>query len=478
MGIRTRNSQELTVLSIADACRETGFSSGTAVGPVVLAARLERNDPPTTDGRANSIGFLINSDGTWLQVGTPEADLCIAQTGRAPTMASAVETNGFIAIEYARSGIRVMLNPASVAHLAVASLRPRLAVVELPVELTFPAVGRLSERSPSGAVAMQRIEALVTLHRDVALERFAQALPLIGRHPLSTLAISAGLYVISASGEWFSQDDQRLKAEIGFSDPTVDAIGYAVRNMGFIKFSISDPGLVTVALHPRNAEAAAAKSVAQRLERMDGRRFEIRYFEDQWKSEAFPTGAAAAAKIKDLCGIASEPQNRARWNLMTVTPAELSKAGNDPLLLMHQKWRVSFGNFGESVFAFAMRHGLLGRIILAGARRAEDDLVFRYIGDEFGTYMTEEFRFKAIGNSVLQQPDRDYGEWVNAAYKSVALAGTPRLDYIDVNLPVSKRGPWIRYERLLLPWKMPNGGVLVSMSSRITADQMLKPPSA
>jgi hypothetical protein len=251
-----------------------------------------------------------------------------------------------------------------------------------------------------------------------------------------------------------------------------------VRNMGFIKFSISDPGVVIVSLHPRNAEGAAVKSVARRLERMDGRRFEIRYLEDRWISEVFATGGAAASKIKSLGGIASDPPSRGRWNLMTVTPAELSKSDQDPLHLMHQKWRVSFGHFGDSVFAFALRHGLLGRVILAGARRAEDDLVFRYIGDEFGTYMTDEFRFKAIGNSVLQQPDRDYAEWINAAYKSVALAGTPRLDYIDVNLPVSKRGPWIRYERLLLPWKLPNGGVLVSMSSRITADQMLKPPAA
>jgi len=452
---------------------EPGGASGAAHAEPGPGAR--RGAQPDELG---PIAFLINADGTWLQLGTEEADHCIALTGATAAADSAFATSGFIQVEYGRSVVRIEFNPANTAEMALASLRPRLAVVELPVELAFRAVALSGERHSSGAAGLVRIDALVRPYREAAFARFAASVPIIGQNPVAMPGVGPGEYVVSDKGEWFRDNDPRLAEAVGFADPALDAIGYALRNMGFIKVTFREAGTVCIVLHPRNTEAAAVGSVTKRIETIDVGRFEIRYLgEEGWVSETHAGALAAATRLRKLCGIDAGARPRERWHLTTVTPAALAETGSEVLRLMHQKWRVSFGIFGESVFAFAMRHGLLGRLILAEAKRPGDDLIWRYIGDDFGTFFSEEFRFNAIGNSVREQPDRDYGQWVHAAYHSVVLTGAPRVDYIDAYLPGSARGPWIRYERLLLPWRLPTGETLVSVSSRIKSDRMLKRPA-
>jgi hypothetical protein len=466
------------------------FAVGMVKDTAIAGAEIGRVSADSQDGEAEngaaddrrgeeySIGFLIDTNGAWMQLGTPEADFCIAQTAVAPTLETAIDSDGFISAEFQKTLTRIELNPATVSHLALASLRPRLAVVDLPVVLTLRASGRSPEQLASGIAAMHRIETVVKAYGDLAFDRFAASVPIVGRHSARTPAIGSGLYVVSHAGEWFTEDDARLLDEIGFSDPAIDAIGYAIRNLGFVRVSFNKPGLVAIELHPRNCDPAAIQSVAKRIQTIDLGRFEVRHLvDDGWVADVFPTGTAAVAKIRALCGFEIEAKPRDRWHLTTVTPAALSEPGSDSLRLMHQKWRISFGAFSESVFAFAMRYGLLDRFLLAAARRPGDDLVFRYIGDDFRTFYSDEFRFNAIGKSITQQPDKEYGEWVNTAYKSVTLTGMPRVDYIDAYLPGSSRGPWIRYERLLLPWRMPTGEVLVSVTSRIKSDRMLKRPA-
>jgi hypothetical protein len=429
-------------------------------------------------GSVNSVAFLINADGLWLQLGTQEVERSLARTAFPPTLDNAIGSGGFIDIEYARDVVRVRLDPSAVARTALASLRPRLSVVGSPVALTFHPAEHPQETCASGALAMSRIEAVVKQYRDLGLEEIAGSIPLVGRHLSGAPTIDAGSYVISYRGEWLRETDPRLRSEIGFTDPKIDAIGYAVRNMGYVKVSFGDANVLTVAFHPRNAGAAAIQSVAQRIEGTAPKRVDLRHIGDEgWVSESFLNSTAAVRRMKTLCRIEAEAQPKDRWYLTSLTPADLVKEDANALRLMHQKWRISFGTFNESVFSFALQHGLLGRLILAGTKKQNSDLVFRYIGDDFGTFYSDEFRFNAIGNSILQQPDRDYGEWIGAAYESVAQSGVPRFDYIDAYLPGSSRGPWIRYERLLLPWKLPTGERLVSMSSRIKSDRMLMRPS-
>jgi hypothetical protein len=462
----------------SNANREVRPVAGPGFRPLVDEAGVASGAVVTRAETLRTLSFLITAEGTWLQLGTPDADASIARTRSEATLASAIERDGFIAIEYSKLIVRARLNPASVAPLALASLRPRLGIVNLPVGLQLHSDVRLAETCTSGAIAMQRIEARVKSCRELAGQSFQAPLLRAGGPPVGIPMLGAGSYVITQKGEWLRESDPRLAAEIGFADAKIDAIGFAVRNMGFVRVAFGDPGSLTIAFHPRNAEASAVNSLVKRVEAMTVKQIELRFLtEDKWLGEIFASGPEAMRRVRMLCGVDAGVKPRDRWHLTTVTPAELSKDDNDALRLIHQKWRISFGTFSESFFSFAMRHKLLDRFILLGANQPGDDLVFRYIGEDFGTFYSEEFRFNAIGKSAQHQPDKDYGEWVTSAYKAVALSGTPRLDYIDAYLPGSLRGPWIRYERLLLPWRLPQGGRLVSVASRIKADRMLTRPA-
>jgi hypothetical protein len=354
------------------------------------------------------------------------------------------------------------------------ALPQRPSIVDLPVALPFSPDTNAGEIAGSGVVAVRNIEAK---RKSRSLILPVAAAPPFSKGFADAPAIRTGSYVVSAIGEWFKESDQRLKNVIGLADPALDSIGYAIRNMGFIRLSHSNPHDVMITLHPRNGQSGAINSVTQYLGTLASGRFHVRHLgSDGWVSEILPDGASAAREIAALCDIEARATPQTRWYLTPVSLKTLSEGDGSPLKLMHQKWRISFGTFTESVFGFALRFNLLDRLILAGAKSGSNELAFRYIGDGMGTLHSEEFRFSAIGNSILQQPDKEYAEWVAAAYSDVAFSGVPRLDKIDAYLPGSLRGPWVRYERLLLPWTMPTGEVLVSMNSRITSDRMLGRP--
>jgi hypothetical protein len=118
---------------------------------------------------------------------------------------------------------------------------------------------------------------------------------------------------------------------------------------------------------------------------------------------------------------------------------------------------------------FAMQHGIFSRMMIAGVRKREPAPKFRYIGEGFAPLWGEAFTVSAIGEPIQNQPDKEYGAWVSRFYSEVAETARPRFDIVEVIVPKAQRGPWIRYERLLLPWRTPSGEVLVTLASTTLA---------
>jgi hypothetical protein len=428
----------------------------------------------------STIGFLIDATGAWLTRPSPEADWCISQTGPQATLESAMDSDGFVAIAFSHELVSVQLNPAAVTGMALASLRPRLAGLPLPIALTLRDPRPTTERHAYGAAAMDRIDAAAGQYQIAARQSLlgTPSEPAPASHGSAhggSAPLGIGDHVVAEDGSWHLAEDPLLLARIGFSDPKIDAVGYAVRNMGFLRVFLPASGELAIAVHPRAAAPAAVIAVAERLAGVEDRSVRVLRLEDRWVSQLHEDGTAAARALCELCGVSFAVPANDRWYLTPAKSADLSEDSADPLLLMQRKWRITFGRFSDSVLPFAIRHGLIDRLIIA-ARRRDDDLVFRFIGDGLATLFPDEFRFNAIGNDIADQPDKEYGAWVAQAYRDVAGSGVPRLEHIDAYLPGSARGPWIRYQRLLLPWRTP-GGVLVTMSSRITMERLLRRPT-
>src|SRR5205085_5370145 len=67
--------------------------------------------------------------------------------------------------------------------------------------------------------------------------------------PLTMLATPDGKWVFPNSAEFF--------AALGDSDPDYDAIAFAVKNLGFVKFQVLEQSLTEIALQPHRLQLPA-----------------------------------------------------------------------------------------------------------------------------------------------------------------------------------------------------------------------------
>ena len=288
--------------------------------------------------------------------------------------------------------------------------------------------------------------------------------------------------LVTSDGRWVLPGSEEFLAALGDPGPDYDAVDFAVRNLGFIKYQILDRLVTEIELHPRNVDPRALNAIEKQLAEPPTKLFRIKYLEDEWHSEIFASAEHTVARLRELCVPASAEPPSERFVTDLKDPDVLSGQAAMPLRFMAQKWRASFGAFDASVISFAIDRNLLSRLMIAGVGpRASDDPVFRFIGPGL-IAMGDSFHFDGIGGKLRNVPDQDYGDWVAQFYKAVATSGQPRYDHVTAQIKNpsdgSKPRP-IRYERLLLPWKAATSGeVLVTLvSNRLseTASPALAP---
>jgi hypothetical protein len=279
--------------------------------------------------------------------------------------------------------------------------------------------------------------------------------------------------LVTSDGRWVLEDSAEFLAALGDPDPDYDAPLFAVKNLGFIKFQILDRSVVEIELHPRNVQLPALLAVQQQLLSSQVGLFRVKYFDTAWRSEIMISSERAISRLSELCAPAFAPPPRERF---TSEPKDFSSLFSDegnPLRLLAQKWRVSFGYFDPTVISFAIDHQLLSRMMIAGVKTRATDPVFRFIGDGFKS-LDDGYPFHAIGEKIENLPDKDYGGWVSEFYKSVARTAQPRYDLVTAAIeaqPAAHKFFVTRYERLLLPWKTPSDEVLVTVVSKTVGEE-------
>ena len=81
--------------------------------------------------------------------------------------------------------------------------------------------------------------------------------------------------LVSPEGQWVLPGTSDFFAALGDPDPDYDAVAFAVRNLGFIKFEVIRQSVVEIELHPRNVELPALLAVQQQLLSSDQRLFRM-----------------------------------------------------------------------------------------------------------------------------------------------------------------------------------------------------------
>lgn len=276
--------------------------------------------------------------------------------------------------------------------------------------------------------------------------------------------------LVTPDGKWVSPNTTEFYAAFGDSVPDYDAVAFAVKNLGFIKFQTVEQSIVEIDLHPRNVELGALLATQQQILLSPIRLFRIKYFDTSWHSEISSSPEHTIERLSALCAPVYLPPTIDRFIVEKQNFSELFDNEESRLRPLAQKWRVSFGNFDPSIISLALRHELLSRLMIIGVRRHDPDPVWRFIGDGH-KWIGGQYQVSGVGEKVENMPDKEYGCWVNEFYKLVAASGEPRYDHITGMLQYEnesgKPRRFIRYERLLLPWKTPSDEVFVTMCSRV-----------
>lgn len=273
--------------------------------------------------------------------------------------------------------------------------------------------------------------------------------------------------LVSPDGQWLLPDSSEFLDILGDPDPDYDAVGFAVRNLGFIKFQMLHASLVEIEFHPHNIELPALLAVQEKLLSCSATLFRLKYLDTAWRSEISSSREHTVSRISEICAPVYQPPEIPRFHVEPRDYTALFTDEGNPMRPLMQKWRVSFGHFDPSIVSLAMTQGLLPRLMVIGVKPRNPEPIFRFIG-EGHRWLAGDYHVNAIGERVENQPDKEYGGWVSEFYKSVAGTGQPRYDLVSAMIQTDKSVPYCaRYERLLLPWKTPSDEIFVTLTSKV-----------
>ena len=271
---------------------------------------------------------------------------------------------------------------------------------------------------------------------------------------------------VTPDGEWLLPDTSEFLAALGDPEPDYDAEAFAVKNMGFVKFSMIERTIIEIELHPRNVAMPALLAVQQQILTSQVTLFRIKFFDTAWRSEITASTEQAITRLSQLAAPAFTAASRDRFVVEPQDYSGLLRDETNDLRVMAQKWRMSFGQFDTGLIPFAINHRLLPYMIIVGVKPQPADPVFRFIGDAHSNWLGSRFTVNAIGNKLQDFPDKDYGAWVSEYYRTVARNGQPRYDHITASIQ-RQPSPYVtHYERLMLPWTTGSDEILVTMFSR------------
>jgi hypothetical protein len=136
-------------------------------------------------------------------------------------------------------------------------------------------------------------------------------------------------------------------------------------------------------------------------------------------------------------------------------------AALDQLLSLYcdQPTRVDPANWGPALERFVN-----GRFLLAEIAPEATRSVLRSVGHGFGAFDVA-WTARSSGMQLDEQPDIEYGEWLDECYRDVAEANEPATDEVEAII-FSRRFGFRRftYRRLMLPFRKRERAFLLSAS--------------
>lgn len=247
------------------------------------------------------------------------------------------------------------------------------------------------------------------------------------------------------------------------SDPAT----FAVRHLGMIEMEVVESRMgLRVRMQPSIVSSAAISELMYWMAELRPPRFILTHFRRTWQEELVPGFQPMLRRVEELVyGVRSQHPRKAfhaeDQSLdpdRTIIPAPFAR-------LLHQ-WAQRGGALPDDATLPFRRSGCLGRTTLV-EEVCDSRMVIAFRGRHLTHYGHAGWTH-AIGRPVEQQPDLRFASAASAVYAEAHVRNAPILQACEGTIAgPSGAGRRSIYDRLILPWRAPDGRRIVSGVSHL-----------
>ncbi|WKA26303.1 hypothetical protein [Bradyrhizobium roseum] len=254
--------------------------------------------------------------------------------------------------------------------------------------------------------------------------------------------------ILDDHGRAWDARSPALRNFLHCSLPDFDFLTYVVENLGFVAVTKIAPNAARIRFR---AETASQTSIAAALYCIADMGIERAVISqpDRFAEKLFPSLAQTIAYLAEQ--VAANHQKPSRAFTGRELPLEMLASAGKALESLFAHWIDSKQVYDSTKLADMLPDSLRGRFMLV--EPVDGRLTITDVGPGFEIF-GETWRNNARGMPMEEQPDYNYGQWVQGIYRRVQETLVPRLDEVNATIRRPDRNDSIQchYQRLILPF--------------------------
>lgn len=245
-----------------------------------------------------------------------------------------------------------------------------------------------------------------------------------------------------------------LRSFLHCSLPDFDFLTYLIENLGFVAVTKIAPNAARIRFRSETVSQTSIAAVLYYLADMGIERTIISH-PDQFVEKLVPSLAQTIAYIAEQVAANHQPLSSAFTS--TELPVEILANTDEALSSLFAQWIDSKQVYDSATLADVLPESLRTRFMLV--EPVDSRLTITDVGSGFEIF-GETWRKNVRGLPMEEQPDYDYGHWVQGIYRRVQETRLPRLDEVHATIrrPDKNDSIHCRYRRLILPFTRKGNG--------------------
>ncbi|MCA6116489.1 hypothetical protein J6524_16510 [Bradyrhizobium sp. WSM 1738] len=269
--------------------------------------------------------------------------------------------------------------------------------------------------------------------------------------------------ILDDHGRTWDARSPALRSFLHCSLPDFDFLTYLVENLGFVAVTKIAPNAARIRFRPETVSQTSIAAALYHLADMGIERTIISH-PDQFVEKLVPGFAQTIAYITEQ--IAASHQQSSSVFTSREQPLETLANTDEALSSLFAQWIDSKRVYDSATLADVLPESLRGRFMLV--EPVDGRLTITDVGSGFEIF-GETWRKNARGLPMEEQPDYNYGQWVQGIYRRVQETLVPRLDEVNATIRRPDRNDSIHchYQRLILPFTCKGSGRICLLGASV-----------